>query len=101
MNLRSLSSLAAAAGIWLGGAAAAQEPARLPVGNTAAPLTNQQMAVTVAAQLERGNLRGYTIDVSCKDGIVELSGRVADNIQREEVIRTALPFPASRASSTG
>ena len=98
MNFRTLTSLAAAAGLWLGGYASAQEPARLPA---ALKMSNQELANSVAAQLQSGSLRGYAVDISCKDGVVELTGRVADGVQREQVIRTALAVPGVKSVVDG
>ena len=90
VNLRTLTPIAAAAGLWLAGFAPAQEPARLP---STVKFSNQELANSVAAQLDKGGLRGYAINISCNDGVVELSGRVADSVQREQAIRTTLAVP--------
>src|SRR5207253_3868496 len=98
VNFRTLTPLAAAAGLWLGGHAVAQEPVRLPIAaNPVVKVSNQELANAVAAQLERGGLRGYTIDISCSDGVAELTGRVADSIQRDQVIRTTLAVPGVKS----
>jgi hypothetical protein len=63
------------------------EPARLPLP-VSAPSTNQQIAENIARNLDQsGQLRRYVIDVTFQDGVVELSGTVADQSQREETVR--------------
>src|SRR5262249_39783468 len=47
----------------------------------------------VATQLQRGGLRGYTLDITAVDGVVELTGRVADAAQHEQVVRQTLAVP--------
>jgi hypothetical protein len=52
------------------------------------------MANTIAEYLSQsGHLRGYTIDIAYKNGTVELSGTVADQPQREEVLRIVQGVP--------
>jgi hypothetical protein len=49
---------------------------------------NQQMADSIAQNLNQsGRLRHYSIDVTFEDGVVELTGTVADQAQREEAVR--------------
>src|SRR5438132_8599630 len=84
VKLRSLAPLAAAAGLWLGGEVTAQTGDKLPSRPGTAPITqvsNQALANSVAARLQSGKLRGYTVDISAVDGVVELKGRVADAVQ--------------------
>jgi hypothetical protein len=52
------------------------------------------MAEVIAGQLRQsGQLRGYTVDVVFRDGVAELSGTVADQPQREEVLRIVRGVP--------
>lgn len=89
LRLRALSAMTAGLGLWLGGQANAQTKLPEPVAKV--HVTNQQLADKIASALERsGNLHGYTIDISCKDGVVELSGKISDELQREAVISTVL-----------
>jgi hypothetical protein len=100
VKLRSLTPLAVAAGLWLGGNANAENGDRAPiqpVTKQTVQVSNQALANAVAAQLERGHLRGYTIDISAIDGVVELSGRVADSAQHEDVIRQTLSVPGVKS----
>ncbi len=106
MTVRSYTMLAAAVGLWLANPfprhAAGQgtagprpdEPGRLgvqPGQALAAPpvlSANQQLANTVAAHLRlAGQLRRFRIDLSAQDGVVELTGQVVDEVQREEALR--------------
>jgi len=49
---------------------------------------NQRMADAIALRLQlSGTLRGYRVDIRYADGVAELSGRVADAGQRDEVVR--------------
>lgn len=92
MKLRTLTALAAGLGLWWGGIASADQP------KVGAKVSNQALANSVASALEKsGTLRGYSIDVTCIDGVVELSGKVADAAQREAVISTALSVPGVKS----
>jgi hypothetical protein len=92
VKLRTLTTLAAGLGLWWGGLALADNP------KTSPKISNQALANSVAAALEKsGTLRGYSIDITCVDGVVELSGKVADSAQREAVISTALAVPGVRS----
>ena len=93
--MRSL-MLAAAAGLCVAGLSFAQEN-RLP----ASAANNQELANAVAAQLQNCGLRGYTIDISCKDGEVELRGRVADKVQHDLVVRSVLMIPGVKSVADG
>lgn len=78
-------------------AAVVPEPAQLvlpPVDSAAIGSLNQRMADGIAERLQRsGRLRGYRIDVAFADGLVELSGTVADGAQRDEVLRLVQGIP--------
>jgi hypothetical protein len=69
------------------------EPVRLaPVPE--AGLSNQKTADVIAANLRQsGQLRHYTVDITFRAGTAELSGIVADQSQREEVLRIAQGVP--------
>jgi hypothetical protein len=72
------------------------EPARLGVGaGQALPVSaNQHLATTVAQHLRlSGQLRHYHIDITVQNGNVELTGRVADQSQRDEAVRIAQAVP--------
>jgi hypothetical protein len=75
------------------------EPARFglaPGGDlpAARASANQQTADTIAAHLRQsGQLRHYTVDIVFRDGTAEVSGSVADQSQREEVLRIAQGVP--------
>jgi hypothetical protein len=52
------------------------------------------MADTIAGRLRQsGQLRHFTVDIAVRDGSVELSGSVADQSQREEVLRLVQGVP--------
>src|SRR5262245_31958639 len=71
--------------------ASAAEPPRLALPAASA---NQQLAETIAAQLRQsGRLRHYTVDVVVRGAVVEVSGSVADQAQREEVLRLVQGVP--------
>jgi hypothetical protein len=98
--VRTRSWLAGLVGLWMAQPLLAGEPARLGVAalptETSPPALspNQQVANTIAQHLrESGTLRHYTIDIAFRDGIVELSGTVADQPQREEVLRLIQGVP--------
>jgi hypothetical protein len=92
--------LAAAVGLWMAHPLVAAEPARLSVTPhqsvtprpTASP--NQQVANTIADHLRQsGQLHRYEVEVSYRDGLAELTGRVTDQLQREEVLRIVQGVP--------
>lgn len=102
MTLRSRiitkSLLAAGLGLGMAQYLPAQEPARLNVERDStlqAELpANQQIANTIAAQLRNsGQLRHFSIDISFQNGIAQLSGNVADQMQRDEAIRLTQAVP--------
>ena len=96
MKLRSLSPLAAAAGICIAGSAVAQEPARtsaMPAKTTTTarvssnPVANQQLADTVATRLTTsGAAQMADVSISVVDGIVTLTGTAKDSATKELVI---------------
>ncbi|HWG41921.1 MAG TPA: BON domain-containing protein [Gemmataceae bacterium] len=76
----------------LGGTAepSSPEPSQLPIASS----SNQQIADTIAAQLRAsGLLRHYDVDISCREGAVELRGSVADAGQREQVVHLVQRVP--------
>lgn len=104
MIVRSVGALAATVGLGLVLSEIhftfAQEPARLgalasPALTTPPPLSvQQQLANTIAQHLrDSGQLRRYRIDVSVENGLVELTGEVADQTQREVALRIVQGVP--------
>jgi BON domain len=92
VRMRTRLWLTALAGLCLaraGFSASPSEPAPLPlapVPGTAS--SNQTMADTIAEHLRRSSsLEHYNVEITCRDGVVELYGRVHDQRQREEVLR--------------
>src|SRR5579871_4918016 len=85
VKLRKLSAMAAGLVLAFGGMAAADDNANL------VRIKNQVLANKVAATLQKsGNLHGSSIDVTCVDGVVELSGKVADGSQHDALVSTAV-----------
>lgn len=96
MKLRTATALAAGLGLWLGGEAVAQTKNASPA--PAARVSNQRLANEVATALEKsGNLRGYTVDVTATDGIVELGGKIADTAQHDAVVSVTLTVPGVKS----
>ena len=101
MTLRKRSLLAAALGLCVTHVSAAWaaeppgEPGRLGIApgeslSSTARSANQQTADTIAEHLRQsGQLRRYSVDVTFSDRTAELRGVVADQGQREEVLRIA------------
>jgi BON domain len=90
--------LAAVAGLGMALPAGAQEPARLSLDRSQAPvvgaLDNQQVADGIAQQLRQSpNLRQFNIDISVKGSTVELTGNVGDAKQREQAQKIAMAAP--------
>jgi hypothetical protein len=77
----------------------ADEPARLGLPSatpipTAAIADPQKLAETIVAQLQHaGTLKNYRVDVVVRGGVVELTGVVSDQAQRDEVLRLAQGVP--------
>jgi hypothetical protein len=100
VSRRSKTMLAAALGLWMAHQTPAQEPGPFTVerGPTLAsqttPSVNQHLANTVATHLRQsGQIRHYTVDLVVRQGTVEVSGTVADQPQREEVLRIVQGVP--------
>jgi len=100
MTVRSRCLLAAVVGVWLAPTLPAAEPGRLsvepgkPLASQQQPSPNQQIANTIADQLRQsGQLRNYTVDVAFHGATAELSGIIADQPQREEVLRIVQGVP--------
>jgi BON domain len=119
VNSRRIKVLAATVGLWaaqsLSGVASppsetevvnspasrqADEPSRLnlaPAQPVKAPepvSANQQLANAIASHLQlSGNLKGFNIDIRADNGVVELTGQVADQAQREEALRLVQGVP--------
>jgi hypothetical protein len=79
----------------------AEEPARLSLDNSrlAPPATlvsaNQQTANTIAQQLQHNpQLKHYQVSVEFQGGVAALSGSVADQSQRAEVVRLVQQVPS-------
>jgi hypothetical protein len=90
--------LAGIAGLGMSLPAWAQEPARLSLDKAQAPATavldNQQLADGIAQQLRQNpSLRQFNIDISVKNGTVELTGNVGDAKQRELAQKIAMSAP--------
>jgi hypothetical protein len=100
VNLRRLGWAALLGASFLPGASIlATEPARLGL-STATPIPAvqpadaQKLADTIAAQLRHsGALKDYTVDIAVRGTTVELTGRVTDQSQRDEVLRLVQGVP--------
>ncbi len=94
MNVRAHYLVAAALGLCAAHLLPAQEPGPLGLEKAARPSANQQLADAVAQQLRQGGrLQGYAIDIACREGLVELSGTVADAAQRDEALNAVRGVP--------
>lgn len=89
MNVRSLSPLAAAAGVCVAGAAEAQSPGKLPAPVTqTAPAANQQLADAVAQRLtSTGAAQAADVSVAAAGGVVTLTGTCKDAATRDLVVQ--------------
>jgi hypothetical protein len=69
------------------------DPVQLAPVPAASP-ANQKIADTIAANLRQsGQLRRYRVDIAYQNGTAELTGVVADQPQREEVLRIVQGVP--------
>src|SRR5438045_3793627 len=77
----------------------ADEPARIGLSGatpipTAYVTDPQKLADTIAGHLEAaGTLKDYRVEVAVRAGVVELTGVVADQSQRDEVLRLVQGVP--------
>jgi hypothetical protein len=82
----------------------ANEPRPLPLAGLGfgAPATNQQLADAIAVRLRQGGqLHQYQIQISCQNGVAELSGRVADTAQQAAVLGIVRMVPGVRVVRDG
>ncbi|HYV36964.1 MAG TPA: BON domain-containing protein [Gemmataceae bacterium] len=105
MKTRLMPVLSATVGLWLAHtgstyAGPQDAPPRLEINpnqtlQAAAPVAaNQQLANSVAVNLRQsGQLCHYNVDIRVENGLVELTGHVADQAQREEVLRIVQGVP--------
>lgn len=105
MTSRRFRILATTVGLWLastvpGWAQSPNEPSRLPVvpgqplQAQGQPSHNQQLANQIAQHLRQsGQLKGFTVDIRVEQGVVELTGQVANQTQRDEVVRIVRGVP--------
>lgn len=98
MTLRKRTLLAAAAGLWMALPLSAQEPARLDLvpgpAQTPIAVANQRVADTIADQLRQSKqLKNFNLDIAVQNGVAELTGSVADAVQRQEVQRIVQGTP--------
>jgi hypothetical protein len=80
VTVRKLFPLAIALGLWIAGSAAAQDDA--------AKAKNQKLADTVAEKLRSaGAVKGASVNIETREGVVDLTGTVASDAQHDEIIR--------------
>ncbi|HJZ92650.1 MAG TPA: BON domain-containing protein [Gemmataceae bacterium] len=86
VTVRKLIPLAAAFGLWAAGPVEAQQ---MPVPS-ASKKENQDLADAVATKLKKSGAvgKGSKVDISVRDGVVDLSGTVTSHKQHEEILRT-------------
>jgi hypothetical protein len=92
-------SLASGRHAWAGEPGRLGLPAATPIP-TVQPDSSQKLANSIATHLEQaGTLKQYQVDIAVRSGVVELSGSVADQTQRDEVLRLVQGVPGvSRVS---
>jgi len=61
--------------------------------STSAKQANQQMADEVGKALRAAHLKGYDIEIECKNGVATLSGKIADGKQKAQATRLAAQVP--------
>jgi hypothetical protein len=82
-------------GLWIVGPAAAQDDA-------AAKAKNQKLADTVAEKLKAsGAVKGASVDIETRDGIVDLMGTVTSEEQHEEILNVVKKIPGIRRIQSG
>jgi hypothetical protein len=92
-------SLVSAQSAWAGEPARLGLPAATPIPTVQAD-SSQRLAESIAEHLEQaGTLKNFRVDVAVRGGVVELSGVVSDQTQRDEVLRLVQGVPGvSRVS---
>ncbi len=99
MMTRSQSFLVAALGLCLTHPVPGQEPAPMRMAHGSSPQVvrpseNQRMADLIAAHLRQcPQLTQFTLNVTYQDGRADLEGAVADEAQREEILRVVRAVP--------
>jgi hypothetical protein len=110
VRIRVFQVLAATVGVWMAHACPAfasppddnqpAEPGRLnavpgqPLHASDQQSVNQQLANTIASQLRMsGQLQRYAVEIRVEKGTAELTGQVASQLQREEVLRIVQGVP--------
>lgn len=100
MTFRSRSLVLAVVGLGMSNPLPGQESSPILVERSTLPevivqpADNQKVADAIASQLrESPRLKQYMIQVTFQDGLVELSGAVADEMQRQEALRVARMVP--------
>jgi len=88
VTARNLFPLAAAFGLWVAGPVEAQEmPA--PAASKKQQKENQELADAVASKLKKSGVvgKGAKVDITVRDGVVDLSGMVTSHQQHEDILR--------------
>ena len=81
MTVRKLFPLAMIFGLWIAGR-------RRPKDPTPAKAKNQKLADTVAEKLKSaGAVKGASVNIETREGVVDLTGTVISDAQHEEIIR--------------
>lgn len=80
MTVHKLLPLAMAFGLWIAGPALAQDEA--------AKARNQKLADSAAERLKTaGVVKGASVDIETRDGVVDLTGTVISEAQHDEILR--------------
>ncbi len=86
MTVRKLIPLAMSFGLWIAGPAMAQDEA--------AKARNQKLADSAAEKLRStGAVKGASVDIETRDGVVDLTGTVTSEAQHEQILRTLKTVP--------
>lgn len=100
MTVRMIRPLAAALGVWAGGAAVAAEPAA--PATQMAPSANQQLADTIANRLTGlAAAQGADVSMNTQDGVVTVTGFALDAAQKAAILDEVRVVPGVKLVRDG
>ena len=102
MKVRMIRPLAAALGVWAGGAAVAAEPTATIPATQVATSGNQQLADAIANRLTGlAAAQGADVSMSTVDGVVTLTGTARDDAQKAAILDEVRVVPGVKLVRDG
>ena len=102
MTVRMIRPLAAALGVWAGGAAVAAEPTTTTAATRMSPSDNQQLADAIANRLTGlAAAQGADVSMNTQDGVVTLTGTARDAAQKAAILDEVRVVPGVKLVRDG